>query len=1199
MNNPDNELYVIFDLRGCILHSYHSGMDLDSGSSNKKVKSPGHTLSNFVDRYLLPATKLVPLNKIIAVTDSGNLYRETLSPDYKKDRKIKSAKMATEQPEVGVAIQASQIAVIDLLNCLGIAQVSLKFSEADDVISYLAQELPGHKLIYTPDGDLTALISPTVSVFLKCEHQTAYQKGGLTILPKHVTLFKSIVGDSSDGIAGVKGMGPAAWEALIAEFGEDGLDELITIVESDDIGQLKTIANQVNSPLLNKMVENISDWRRSYLLAKLRPELVDGIQNGEFTRLRWNKRLPERARLDRLMQETSAYWLLQDLDHLLPTQTLITAGDWDDTVLAEATKLFKDSRFISLDWETWAPEHRPFNEASTGNYVDMLGSTITGAGITCGENLQHTFYFQFDHADEQNNINKKNLVELLECIPEGMPIIAQNALFERTIFLNEFGYDLPNLWDTKIMASHVDEAETHGLKDLSKRWLNYNQARYSDTVAKGKTMKDYTGGQVFSYGAADPLVTAHLFDLFYVILNLEKTWEFVRDNEFPMNYVLSDAYLAGVSIDFDMVEAQKAEDQLTFNTNLAQIRNLLKENLTQATIYEGAKNWMDELLINHQAEARYLTKLVTAFSKQEGFVNSLKANKIAMKWVGKAITEESTMEDIIVAITEKLSRDCIAGDVGEFRAPLWKQAVAAATYLDYSELTKPVAFSWSLGKINQLSEIFGLPVWGSIATVEDVEAYINNLELTDESTLFTGHVLATTKAAQTKKHTITESYKWLKSTYMNNFTGELEKTGTELNLDSPKQAQELLYAMLGLPVKVRAFKVSDSRLERGLSGSPQTDKDAVAIAIAEGDAEGWKREVLDLLTEAKNANTRVKLFYNKLPLWRHPVDGLIHPQFNSTGTETRRFTGSAPNMLQLSKRGDGAKVRKCFIPNQKLGHDVIVSLDFDGQELRIIAGLSGDKAMTSCYVGDDKKNVHSLTGAGIAGVSYEDFSAALKDKDHPLYAKFGDIRKDSKNVNFLSAYGGGAGKLARKLLCSVDTAKEYLNAKKNVYAGIEDWRSAQIAELHTKGYFKTLFGSRKHVYNKMRSSDEGMNSYYERASINFQIQGVAADYLKKVLTDIHKAKVLERHGAVMYAAIYDEMVFSLHSSHAVEFIKEIYSYMVQGIPGLPIKTLANPSIGLNFCDQIEILQDADDPLTDEKILIAIDKAFGIERRKAA
>ena len=61
---------------------------------------------------------------------------------------------------------------------------------------------------------------------------------------------------------------------------------------------------------------------------------------------------------------------------------------------------------------------------------------------------------------------------------EGMPIVVQNSGFQRTVLLNEFGYDLAMLWDTKMMASHVDESMSAGLKDMSKQWLNYDQAHY-------------------------------------------------------------------------------------------------------------------------------------------------------------------------------------------------------------------------------------------------------------------------------------------------------------------------------------------------------------------------------------------------------------------------------------------------------------------------------------------------------------------------------------------------------------------------------------------------------------------------------------------------------------------------------------------------------------------------------------------------
>ncbi|MEI6744609.1 MAG: DNA polymerase [Methylococcaceae bacterium] len=130
-------------------------------------------------------------------------------------------------------------------------------------------------------------------------------------------------------------------------------------------------------------------------------------------------------------------------------------------------------------------------------------------------------------------------------------------------------------------------------------------------------------------------------------------------------------------------------------------------------------------------------------------------------------------------------------------------------------------------------------------------------------------------------------------------------------------------------------------------------------------------------------------------------------------TETRRPTGSSPNLLQLGKKGDGIQVRKCFLPNKKLGHDLICSLDWDGEELRIIADLSGDKELSSCYVGNDLKDVHSIVAAQIKGCSYEEFVSVRKGTQGAEKAKeYDNIRKSAKSVVFGGNYGIGAAKIS-------------------------------------------------------------------------------------------------------------------------------------------------------------------------------------------
>ena len=1214
----ETPVWALLDLRALTLHSYFAGADQDS--SIPQIRSPQHTLHNFCTRYLLPITRdyNIPLNQIIAVSDAGKRYRLAIDPEYKATR-------TGSEPDVEQAIERSTLAIRELLHSLGIPQAHVTATEADDVIAYFVEKLPGKKMVFTVDADLIALSNADTTVFLKGEPKdrltVSYDSGGqkaqFSVLPRHITLYKSIVGDSSDNIPGVKGLGKKSWVELEDQFGLDGLDELIEIVDQGNLNQLREIAAEVNSKHLNKISEQVDQWYKCWRLAKLNPSLVNRRQGKEFTMLQWNKRLPSRQRLQRLADSTMALWLVPDLEHLVPNQYLITASDWDENSLAEAKALFEQSRFISLDWETWNPYQEHFNQVADG-YVDMLGQKISGAGITCGRNLEYTFYFQFDHADEENNLDKQHLLELLDAIPAGMPIIAQNAYFERTVFMSEFGYDMPDLHDTKIMSSHVDESKSSGLKDMSKIWLNYDQIRYDQVIAKGKTMKDYPGHHVFKYGADDPLVTGHLYDLFKIILLTEGTWEFVEKYEFTQTYVLSDSYLDGVSIDTEELARQHDEDRALYEANMAKIRELLAANTNDETIYQGASNWMQELAQDRMGDTRLLLNDVAQILKgvshdasgmlPANVLDRLMEHRELMAAIPEAISPTTSLIEIETMLKWKLAVEfgCTVAELDQpvkpvDRAPLWAKSVSAATYQPYSETFSDAKFQWKLGHVNQLSEALGLPVWPAIDDPEAANAFVASLTITTEDQrMFVTDVLTCIGEPSAAKRNKLPAKKALADEYAKRMERKVTKSGSELNLDSPKQMCELFYAVLGLPIRMRVLDVPEGRKKRGLPGSPQANEDALLNAIAYGDATGWKKEVLDLLLQAKKAATRIKFFYTKLPIWVHPMDGNIHPSFNSVGTETRRPSGSSPNMLQLSKKGDGVKVRRGIVPNRKLGHDLVVSIDFDAQELRVISILSGDPKMIACYVGDNKISLHSLTASGMAGVSYEEFMKVEGDPKHPLHKVYAAIRKDAKNVNFGSAYGIGKEKLARKLLCPPDKAGEYLAAKKAVYARTEEWKAEVIASLHEYGYVETLYGSRKHVFNSLNSSDQGLVSYYERAAINFLVQGVCADVLKIVLSEMYRANTLKRHGASLIAPIYDEIAFSCHSSQVVSLITEVYGYMVRYLPGNNvIPLLANPSVGVNFADQIEVLKNADDPLTDEKIIAATYKALNPEPKAKA
>jgi DNA polymerase I-like protein with 3'-5' exonuclease and polymerase domains/5'-3' exonuclease len=1056
------DTYAILDFNGCIIHSYNSGKDPDAYlEDGKLLNTPGYGIQVLLERYILRVAAYVPLNHIIIVDDDvkpdkeGKFkdFRTLHEPKYKKARREKGP-----SPEMKYLPELKRLA-IELVEAMGIPYVTLANTEADDVIAYLAMNLPGEKHIYTTDGDLVALAQyPGVRIFQKLV-ETFNFKG---IAPKHVNLYKSLCGDSSDGYGGVSGFGQVKWDALnLAQ-----INYLDDVISNKNFEKLEAAYAKSQDKSLKILLTKQEEWILAYdILAKLQPQRVNSkptetffdevsgltvkIKGTNFNRLNWVKRVPNRADLLAVLARAGTDYMMDVLEQFMPTQTLVTPENLN---LEEIKDQIMESRYVSLDWETYQEDNANFKKANQGKtYVDMLGSRISGMGITIGDNLEHTYYFQFDHADTENNLDKAVLLDILDSIPSDMPVVAFNSYFEISVLLAEFKATLPIMHDPMIMHKHIDElSDKHGLKDLSKRYLSYDQLHYEDVIEKEKTMRDYTGAHVFQYGADDPLVTGHLYDFFALTLNLEKSWDFVRECEFPTVQLLAESYVSGVSFDIDKAEHQLQEDKVVYDRCVSQIRTLLDDNpLTYAEALHNA------------------------------------------------------------AVLYKADVDPFGTDSD----PAVHTLAEALKYSEYKEI----------------------PLTG------------------------------TQKIAR-----------W---------------TGTELNLDSPLQMQRLFYGTLGLPIKIRDFKVSKTRKSKGLEGTPQVNSDAIEEAICSGDAVDWKKEVLECFTEAKKCATRIKLYYNKFPLWVHPIDGNVHPRFQSCGTESRRPTGGSPNLLQLGKKGEGVKVRECIVPNRNKGHDLVCSIDWDGEELRVMAGLSGDANLTSCYVGDNLKDAHSIVAAQIMGCDYDVFIANRKSDDKEISKKYDDIRKAAKNVNFASAYGCGVPKLARMVKVDEDTAKMYLDAKKASYARLEEWKEEVKEDLKRDGKVTTLMGSVKHAYDYYTESAKDMQSYYERSSVNYVVQGVCADYLKSVLATLHKSRTFKRHNADLIAPIYDEIVFSCHSSQAVSLIKEIYAAMTVGIPGIPVRMLANPAVGINFGKQIEVLEDCNQILTDELIVKAINKAI--------
>lgn len=1196
---------TLLDLRGLLLHSLHAGTDPEgtTTTAGAKLNTVGYGLEQFINTYLLPALQESRLNHIIAVRDMGNEYRKSMFADYKANRK-------PSEEEMQAVISQLQDKAFEFLKGLGIPVIDVEGVEADDVLAYLVKYLPGPKSIHTVDKDLIQLVSETCMVSLKGTPYTHYpikNKDDIFQLnPRHVALYKSIVGDTSDNYGGVSGIGDAKFLKLWFDIQDDGLDELVAMVDRENFTELPGIAETMNDPVLRKLYDQRNEWSLGWKLASLNPGLVGQKikANGKskFRLPRWTKRVPDRKRVEDVLMSVGCPHMIDKLRDFLPTQTLITADNFKPDMLTRFKNQFARSPFVALDWETTdRVQHPAFKEVSNGReFVDVLSSTITGMGLTFGDNLQHTVYLSFDHADT-NNLPRDVILDLLDAIPEGLDIAIQNVAFEIGVLKRNTGFSIANAVDTKVMASYVDENLPAGLKERSLAHLGYHQIKYSEVIEKGKTMSDYSAQHVFKYGADDPLVTAHLYDYYRTIMEIEGTWDFFRANENLPIEILADGFIAGVSMDWDELERQRQEDQATFDEKTARLRELIKTNQNTEAFESGVAilygEWKEEAEI--KARAKFDVEAIKrAQAGDPEYADESAIEDMRNRYVADALT--------------KLETD-IAYDVD---------------YKDYKVIEEEQKFELTATNVAKVFNKLGIPELPNKdfltkpkkGATETFQTWANGLEVSHEARFILDviaqaieHNKTSKKPDEGRNHPL---YLHMQSVLSPMLDKKVRTEGFEMNLDSPKQMAVLLYGMLGLPIRLRQQEVSETRAALGIkTPAAQADKDAVATALAEDAPEiSWKREALLCLRTAKECATRIKMFYTAYPLWKHPADGLIHPQINSCGTETRRPTGSAPNALQWPKRGDGVKFRRCILPNQKLGHDLIVAIDWKGQELRVAGALSRDPAFLDCYIGSDEahaltdyiidelgdeaiaeylktpvKDIHTQTASGILGKTYEETVADLESKDKDVQKKAKMARAAAKSVNFGSLYGIAKNKLSRQLICPVEDAQQFLSAKKSQYSVFEEWRNQTEKEVKDKGYVTTALGNRRHVYSDILSNDDKIVGGTVRQVVNYLIQGVCADNLKRTLTEIYHRNILPRTGAVLIAPIYDELVFSVHSSNAVELILSVHEVMTRDIPGLPVPMLADPSLGINFGDQIEC---GTFP-TPESIQAAMDEAFGV------
>lgn len=324
-----------------------------------------------------------------------------------------------------------------------------------------------------------------------------------------------------------------------------------------------------------------------------------------------------------------------------------------------------------------------------------------------------------------------------------------------------------------------------------------------------------------------------------------------------------------------------------------------------------------------------------------------------------------------------------------------------------------------------------------------------------------------------------------------------EYAGTEINLQSPKQLQKVLFEDMGLkPTK------------RTKSGSYTTNAAALQDLYVKSVDNERANGFLGALLRHREIN-KLKQIVQTLIDATNTSDERIHTTFEQTVAATGRLSSVDPNLQNIPNRNAaGREIRGVFVPGE--GYEALMSCDYSQVELRIMADLSDDEALIEAFR---------------SGADFHKYVASMVYK-LPVDQITGDQRSHVKAMSYGLAYGLSTYGLAQQLKIAPREAEALKNRYFDTFGKVHDYLESLVANAREKGYTETIFGRRRY-FPALHSTNRVAREAAERAALNAPIQGSAADIMKiamiraeQTLAEVHvKSRIILQ--------IHDELVVEI------------------------------------------------------------------------
>ena len=504
--------------------------------------------------------RIQPTHMAVIFDTPEPTFRHLLSPIYKGDRPSMPDELSQQIPYLH-----------NLIRALGIPLYTLPGAEADDVIGTLAKraEKAGHQvLISTGDKDMAQLVTDKVTLEDSFKDKPmdvngVFEKFG--VWPNQIIDYLTLMGDTSDGIRGVPGVGAKTAAKLLTEYGSiGGILENVDQIKGK-VGQ--NIKDNVEGIALDHQLASIVidlDLNLTYDDLKLADPNVEALRQ-LYTELEFRNQLqsldhPNNPNSSVYKQTSKVIEKSAHIEEVIKTEDQADMSSVDDqlgqatyhTILSQADwdkffQRFSTEKRFSFDTETTSLDYR---------IAEMVGFSVAF-------DAHDAYYIPLAHDYEgaPEQLNRETILAQIKPILEDASVkkIGHHLKYDAHILQNH-GIELQGWYFDTMLASYVlnSVATRHGMDDVARLYLSHLTTTFEQVAGKGVKQKTFNQIEIeiaAHYAAEDAHVTYRLYEVLSKKLKAVPELDNILHNiEMPVARVLTMMEENGIELDLKFLD---------------------------------------------------------------------------------------------------------------------------------------------------------------------------------------------------------------------------------------------------------------------------------------------------------------------------------------------------------------------------------------------------------------------------------------------------------------------------------------------------------------------------------------------------------------------------------------------------------------------------------------------------------------------